>query len=138
MRLRYCVQKSFELKASEAVRLCRLVSNEASEEEDAGDDVDEELEGEELLVLDNVVEEVLEESVQAYTDVHSHRAIEMMPEKATLSANTNEVKPNLEGKRVSPRKYPKLMVGDNIRLYHKKHQLDKERITLWSCHIQGR
>ena len=76
--------------------------------------------------------EVLQESVKAYNDVHSHRAIEMTPEKARLPANTDEVKQNLEEKRVSARKYPNIIVGDNVRLYHKKNQLDKERIALWS------
>ena len=76
--------------------------------------------------------EVLQESVKAYNDVHSHRAIEMTPEKARLPANTDELKQNLEGTRVSKRKYPKLEVGDSVRLYHKKNQLDKERIALWS------
>ena len=64
--------------------------------------------------------EVLQESVKAYNDVHSHRAIEMTPEKARLPVNTDEVKQNLEEKRVSTRKYPKIIVGDNVRLYHKK------------------
>ena len=75
---------------------------------------------------------VLQESVKAYNDVHSHRAIEMTPAQAKLPANTDEVKQNLEEKRVSKRRYPKLVVGDNVRLYHKKNQLDKERIALWS------
>ena len=77
-------------------------------------------------------QEVLQESVKAYNDVHSHRAIEMTPEKARLPANTDEVKQNLEEKRVSTRKYPNIIVGDNVRLYHKKNQLDKERVALWS------
>ena len=76
--------------------------------------------------------EVLQESVKAYNDVHSHRAIEMTPEKARLPVNTDEVKQNLEEKRVSTRKYPNIIVGDNVRLYHKKNQLDKERVALWS------
>ena len=63
---------------------------------------------------------VLQESVKSYNDVHSHRAIEMTPEKARLPENTDEVKQNLEEKRVSTRKYPKIIVGDNVRLYHKK------------------
>ena len=45
---------------------------------------------------------------------------------------TDEVKQNLEEKRVSTRKYPNIIVGDNVRLYHKKKQLDKERVALWS------
>ena len=46
-------------------------------------------------------EVVLQESVKAYNDVHSHRAIEMTPEKARLPADTDEVKQNLDEKRVS-------------------------------------
>ena len=49
-------------------------------------------------------QEVLQESVKAYNDVRSHRAIKMTPEKARLPANTDEVKHNLEEKRVSTRK----------------------------------
>ena len=81
---------------------------------------------------------MLQESVKAYNNVHSHRAIEMTPEKARLPANTDEVKQNLEEKRVSKRKYPKIIVGDNVRLYHKKNQLDKEGSTMVGYHIQGR
>ena len=77
-------------------------------------------------------QEVLQESVKAYDDVHSHRATEMTPENARLPANTDQVKQNLEEKRVSTRKYPNIIVGDNVRLYHKKNQLDKERVALWS------
>ena len=77
-------------------------------------------------------QEVLQGSVKAYNDVHAHRATEMTPQKARLPANTDAVKQNLEEKRVSTRKYPKLDVGDNVRLYHKKNALDKERIPLWS------
>ena len=50
-------------------------------------------------------QEVLQESVKAYNDVHSHRAIEMTPEKARLPANTGEVNNDLEEKWVSTRKY---------------------------------
>ena len=32
-------------------------------------------------------------------------------------------------------KYPKLIVGDNVRLYHEQNQLDKDRIALWSDFI---
>ena len=71
-------------------------------------------------------------SVKSYNDVHTHRAIEMTPEKARLPVNTDAVKQNLEEKRVSTRKYPKIIVGDNVRLYHKKNQLDKGRVALWS------
>ena len=63
---------------------------------------------------------MLQESVQSYNDVRSHRAIEMTPEKVRLPANTDEVKRNVEEKRVSTRKYPNIIVGDNVRLYHKK------------------
>ena len=73
--------------------------------------------------------------MKAYNDVHSHRAIEMTPEKARLPVNTDEVKQNLEEKRVSTRKYPNIIVGDNVRLYHNKNQLDKERVALWSDSI---
>ena len=62
--------------------------------------------------------EVLQESVKAYNDVHVHRAIEMTPDTAKLPENTEIVKQNLEEKRVWTRKYPKLIVGDNARLYH--------------------
>ena len=75
---------------------------------------------------------VLQESVKAYNDVHVHRAIEMTPVNAVLPANKDIVKNNLEDKRVSTRIYPELNVGDSVRLYHKKNQLDKERIALWS------
>ena len=51
--------------------------------------------------------------MKAYNDVHVHRAIEMTPDIAKLPANTDRVKQNLEEKRVSTRKYPKLVVGDN-------------------------
>ena len=70
--------------------------------------------------------------MKAYNNVHSHRATEMTPAKAELPENTDIVKQNLEEKRVSTRKYPNIIVGDSVRLYHKKNQLDKERVALWS------
>ena len=68
---------------------------------------------------------MLQESVKSYNDVHTHRAIAMTPEKARLPVTTDEVKQNLEEKRVSTRKYPKIIVGDNVRLYHNKISLTK-------------
>ena len=56
----------------------------------------------------------------------------MTPVNAVLPVNRDDVKENLEEKRVSTRIYPELNVGDSVRLYHKKNQLDKERIALWS------
>ena len=56
----------------------------------------------------------------------------MTPEKARLPANTDEVKQNIEDERASTIKYLNIIVGDGVRLYHKKNQLDKERIALWS------
>ena len=75
---------------------------------------------------------MLQESVKSYNDVHSHMAMEMTPDKARKPENEDPVKKNLEEKRVTTRIYPELNVGDSVRLYHKKNQLDKERIALWS------
>ena len=65
-------------------------------------------------------QDVLQESVKAYNDVHVHRTTEMTPVNAVLPVNQDIVKNNLEDKRVSTRIYPELNVGDSVRLYHTK------------------
>ena len=61
---------------------------------------------------------ILEEAVKSYNEVHVHSATEMTPEKSQT--------------RVITRRYPKLVIGSKVRLFHKKDALDKEQIPVWS------
>ena len=75
--------------------------------------------------------QILKEAVVSYNEVHVHRAIKMRPEAASEPTNKVEVKENLEKTRVITRRYPELGSGSEVRLFHKKDALDKERIPVW-------
>ena len=75
---------------------------------------------------------ILKEAVVSYNEVHVHRATKMTPEAAREPTNKVEVKENLEKTRVITRRYPKLVIGSKVRLFHKKDALGKERIPVWS------
>ena len=74
---------------------------------------------------------IIQDSVNAYND-HIHSATGMTPVEAEKPEDQDEVKEHLEGKRVSTRRYPRLYIGDHVRLYRKKNALDKERIPVHS------
>ena len=56
----------------------------------------------------------------------------MTPSDAKKQENIFQVKSSLEMHRVKKRKYPDIHVGDDVRIYTKKKQFDKERVTVWS------
>ena len=56
----------------------------------------------------------------------------MTPSDAKKPDNIFQVKSSLEMHRVKKRKYPNISVGDDVRIYTKKKQFDKERIPVWS------
>ena len=56
----------------------------------------------------------------------------MTPSDAKEPENIFQVKAQLEMHRVKKRKYPNISVGDDVRIYTKKKQFDKERVAVWS------
>ena len=54
------------------------------------------------------------------------------PKEAMKEDNKFNVKVNLELHAKHTRKYPNINVGDNVKAYRKKDELDKERLSLWS------
>jgi hypothetical protein len=60
------------------------------------------------------------------------RNTRMTPEKARDKKNTLTVKVNLELHAKHKRKYPEIKVGDQVRIYTKKKNFQKERVPVWS------
>jgi hypothetical protein len=82
--------------------------------------------------MDKIMEEkdweaILEAAVKAYNTKHVRSAIQTTPEKAKAPRNKAEVKENLEQTRVMTRRYPKLVVGSKVRLFHKKDKDKKSK-----------
>ena len=76
--------------------------------------------------------DVLGPVLLVYNNKMVHSAIKMTPNEARKPTNELNVKLNLHLNRTKLRKYPNISVGDSVRLYRKKHKLDKERKSLWS------
>ena len=56
----------------------------------------------------------------------------MTPNDAKKPENIFQVKAQLEMHRVKKRKYPDISVGDDVRIYTKKKNFDKERVPVLS------
>ena len=76
--------------------------------------------------------DVLNPVLITYNYKNKHSSIKMTPKDATKASNHLQVKANLELKRKHTRIYPDVHVGDYVKIYHKKDNLDKERIPVWS------
>ena len=67
-----------------------------------------------------------------YNGMRQHRTTGITPLDAAKPQNEATVKNHLELHRVLKRKYPKLNVGDRVRIYTKKKEYAKERYGVWS------
>ena len=56
----------------------------------------------------------------------------MPPVAAKKPDHIFEIKSNLEMHRVKKRKYPEVEEGDEVRVYTKKKNFQKERVPIWS------
>ena len=67
-----------------------------------------------------------------YNQKMVNRTTGLTPYEAREPKNEAHVRTMLEVNAIHKRKYPDLKVGDEVKLYHKKDKLDKERISVWS------
>ena len=75
---------------------------------------------------------ILSNALVVYNYRMENRNTKMTPDKARDKKNTLEVKMNLEMNKVKKRKYPEIEVGSNVRIYTKKKNFKKERVSVWS------
>ena len=67
-----------------------------------------------------------------YNNKMVHRSHNMTPHDASLDKNSLNVKLKLEMNRKNNRKYPDINIGDKVKIYRKKKQFAKERVSVWS------
>lgn len=75
---------------------------------------------------------ILSNSLVTYNYRMVQRNTKMTPDKARDKKNTLTVKVNLELHAKHKRKYPEIKVGDQVRIYTKKKNFQKERVPVWS------
>ena len=56
----------------------------------------------------------------------------MTPAEARDPKNMIKVKVNLERNRKDTRKYPDIKIGDEVRIYRRRKNFEKEAVALWS------
>jgi len=76
--------------------------------------------------------EILSNALVAYNYKMKNTTTNMTPVEAKKPDNIFEVKSNLEMHRVKKRKYPEVEEGDEVRVYTKKKNFQKERVPIWS------
>ena len=60
-----------------------------------------------------------------------HSATKFTPNEAMKPPNKIDVKLNLELRAKHLRKYPEVKVGDKVRVYKKRKDFAKERVSIW-------
>ena len=76
-------------------------------------------------------ESVLDEVLEEYNTKMVHSAHDLTPDKARDPRNLALVKGRLEVGRISNRKYPRVEVGDTVKVHKKKDKLFKEGVPIW-------
>ena len=75
---------------------------------------------------------LLPEILTEYNTKMEHSATGLTPEEASKPRNLALVKGRLQVKALKSRKYPDIVVGDEVKYFQKKDKLDKERVSTWS------
>jgi hypothetical protein len=75
--------------------------------------------------------ELIDPILNVYNNKMISSATKLTLEEARKPDNLTIVKSNLELKRQHKRKYPQIEIGDTIKIYKKKNQLDKENKSVW-------
>jgi hypothetical protein len=76
--------------------------------------------------------EILSNALVVYNYKMKSSITGMTPIDAKKKSNLFEVKTKLEINRVSKRKYPDIKENDEVRIYTKKKNFQKERVPVWS------
>ena len=75
--------------------------------------------------------EVLQQVVFVYNHMRTQSTVQMTPKEATKPENETEVKANIIRHANFTRDYPKVEVGDHVKIFRKKDKLDKQQKSLW-------
>ena len=78
--------------------------------------------------------------LRTYNKRIAHNVTKHTPEEALKQSNRSIVKFNIDLKKEACTRYPDLEVGDTVRVFKTKIQLDKKRIYRWSskkCKAKG-
>ena len=61
-----------------------------------------------------------------------HSTVGLTPNEARQPKNESEVRVNLYKKAKRNRVYPKIEIGDTVRVYQKKDKLSKQQTSVWT------
>ena len=76
------------------------------------------------VFLDNVT--------NTYNTEWDHKTTGMTPYRARMPENRPQVKAKLETNRMMNRAYPKIEIGDKVKIIEKKKPHEKEQVIIWS------
>ena len=74
----------------------------------------------------------LNQITDTYNNEYTHRTTGLTPYQGKQPWNRQNVKASLEGHRKANRSYPKLQIGDSVKVLEKKKQHEKEQVSIWS------
>ena len=77
----------------------------------------------------------LNQITDTYNNEYTHRTTGLTPYQGKQPWNRQNVKASLEGHRKANRSYPKLQIGDSVKVLEKKKQHEKEQVPIWSDKI---
>jgi hypothetical protein len=77
-------------------------------------------------------QDFINQVTDAYNNDYVHRTTGMTPYQGKQPWNRQNVKEALEANRKMNRAYPKLQIGDKVKVLEKKKQHEKERVPIWS------
>ena len=72
------------------------------------------------------------EILLTYNNKMEHSAIKMTPKEAMKEKSELKAKQNMTRQATRTRKYPEISVGDKVKIYRKRKQGEKERVSIWS------
>ena len=74
----------------------------------------------------------LNQITDTYNNDYTHRTTGLTPYQAKQPWNRQNVKQALETNRKTNRAYPKIDIGDKVKILEKKKQHEKEQVPIWS------
>ena len=77
-------------------------------------------------------EEFLDDVCNDYNTNYNHSVTHMTPYRARMPENRPTVKLRLEANRKMNRVYPKIDIGDKVKILEKRKSYEKEAVSHWS------
>ena len=75
---------------------------------------------------------LLQQVIFTYNYIREHSTLGTTPNEARQPKNESEVRANLYKKAKRNRVYPKIEIGDTVRVYQKKDKLSKQQTSVWT------